>query len=145
MGKTFAVYTDTIMLSYPGPRIIASQWDETISRGSYKIFIFTNALLCSQVSSYYFQWKKNPKFFWLVVNLLTELAIGQSHDLQNLGLREYGSSGEDVSVNAVIIPKNWWAIPFEGQSPKEGYCSPILAIWPRTTVFTLLASENPHF
>ena len=41
-------------------------------------------------------------------------------------LREYGSSGEDVSVNAVIIPKNWWAIPSEGQSPEEGYCSPIL-------------------
>ena len=41
-------------------------------------------------------------------------------------LREYGSSGEDVSVNAVIIPRNWWAIPSEGQSPEEGYCSPIL-------------------
>ena len=27
-----------------------------------------------------------------------------------LKLREYGSSGEDVSVNAVIIPKNWWAM-----------------------------------
>ena len=26
-------------------------------------------------------------------------------------LREYGSSGEDVSVNAVIIPRNWVAIP----------------------------------
>ena len=44
----------------------------------------------------------------------------------HLGLREYGSSGEDVSVNAVIIPKNWWAIPSEGRSPEEGYCSPIL-------------------
>ena len=41
-------------------------------------------------------------------------------------MREYGSSGEDVSVNAVIIPKNWWAIPSEGRSPEEGYCSPIL-------------------
>ena len=68
-------------------------------------------------------------------------------------MREYGSSGEDVSVIAVIIPKNWLAIPSEGQSPEEGYFSPILRnddrihqyIWPRTTVFTLLASENPHF
>ena len=39
---------------------------------------------------------------------------------------EYSSSGSDVSVNAVIIPKNWWAIPSEGRSPEEGYCSPIL-------------------
>ena len=36
-------------------------------------------------------------------------------------LREYGSSGEDVSVNAVIIPKNWVAIPSEEQSPEEEY------------------------
>jgi hypothetical protein len=41
-------------------------------------------------------------------------------------LRENGSSGEDVSVIAVIIPKNWLAIPSEGRSPEEGYCSPIL-------------------
>ena len=41
-------------------------------------------------------------------------------------LREYGSSGEDVLVNAVIILKNWVAIPSEGRSPEEGYCSPIL-------------------
>ena len=49
--------------------------------------------------------------------------------LQNqLVMSKYGSSGEDVSVNAVIIPNNWWAIPSEGRSPEEGYCSPILAI-----------------
>ena len=29
-------------------------------------------------------------------------------------MREYSSSGEDVSVNAVIIPRNWGAIPSEG-------------------------------
>ena len=46
--------------------------------------------------------------------------------IRQSSLREYGSSGEDVSVNAVIIPKNWWAIPSEGRSPEEGYCSPIL-------------------
>ena len=48
-------------------------------------------------------------------------------------LREYGSSGEDVSVNAVIIPKNWWAIPSEGRSPEEGYCS---QFWGMMTAFT---------
>ena len=36
-----------------------------------------------------------------------------------LVLREYGSSGEDVSVNAVIIPRNWWAIPSEGRTNQE--------------------------
>ena len=30
-------------------------------------------------------------------------------------LREYGSSGEDVSVNTVI-PRNWGAIPSEGRT-----------------------------
>ena len=31
-------------------------------------------------------------------------------------------------MNAVIIPKNWVAIPSEGRSPKEGYFSPILSV-----------------
>ena len=34
-------------------------------------------------------------------------------------LREYGSSGEDVPVNAVINPRNWWAIPSEGRRPPQ--------------------------
>ena len=36
-------------------------------------------------------------------------------------LREYGSSGEDVSVNAVIIPMNWVAILSKGRSPEDVY------------------------
>jgi hypothetical protein len=56
---------------------------------------------------------------------------------------EYCSSGSDVSVNAVIIPQNWGAIPFFGALPLRRYCPPILRnddrihryILPRTTVF----------
>ena len=48
---------------------------------------------------------------------------GRRLSKENYVMREYGSSGEDVSVNAVINPKNWWAIPYEGRSPEEGYCS----------------------
>ena len=51
---------------------------------------------------------------------------GRRLSKENYVMREYGSSGEDVSVNAVIIPKNWWAILSEGRSPEEGYCTPIL-------------------
>ena len=59
---------------------------------------------------------------------------------------EYSSSGSDVSVNAVIIPQNWGAIPFFGASPLRRYCPPIPRnddrihryILPRTTVF-------PHY
>ena len=35
-------------------------------------------------------------------------------------MRECGSSREDVLVNAVIIPRNWGAIPSERRSPEEG-------------------------
>ena len=48
-----------------------------------------------------------------------------------------------MSVNTVIIPQNWGAIPFFGASPLRRYCPPILwnddrihqYILPRTTVF----------
>ena len=47
---------------------------------------------------------------------------------------EYSSSGSDVSVNAVIIPQNWGAIPSSGLRPRNDdrihrY------ILPRTTAF----------
>ena len=56
---------------------------------------------------------------------------------------EYSSSGSYLSVNEVIIPQNWGAIPFFGASPLKRYCQPILPnddrihrhILPRTTVF----------
>ena len=35
-------------------------------------------------------------------------------------LRECGSSGEDVLVNAVIIPRNVGTISSDGRSPEEG-------------------------
>ena len=35
-------------------------------------------------------------------------------------LRECGSSGEDVSVNAVTIPRNWGKISSDGRNPEEG-------------------------
>ena len=99
---------------------------------------FMQTYLYSLISTHFFILTTN--LHWSVPNVIDVM-------------RECGSSGEDVSVNAVIIPRNWWAIPSEGRSPEEGYCSPILRnddrihryIWPRTTVFTLLASENPHF
>ena len=37
------------------------------------------------------------------------------------GMREFGSSGKDVSVNAVFIPRNWGTISSDGRrSPEEG-------------------------
>ena len=62
---------------------------------------------------------------------------------------EYSSSGSDVSVNAVIIPWNWGAIPFFGASPLRRYCPPIPRnddrihryILPRTTVFPQFSRE----
>ena len=53
---------------------------------------------------------------------------GRRLSKENYVMREYGSSGEDVSVNAVINPKNWGAIPFFGASPLRRYCPPILWI-----------------
>ena len=46
--------------------------------------------------------------------------LGQSHYLQNLRLKECHSSLEDVSVSAVIIPKNWGTISYDGRSQEEG-------------------------
>ena len=38
-------------------------------------------------------------------------------------VRECGSSGEDVSVNAVIIPRNWGVNTFRGAKPRGSHCS----------------------
>ena len=35
-------------------------------------------------------------------------------------MRECGSSGEDVSVNAVIIPRNWGQYLPRGKTPSKG-------------------------
>jgi hypothetical protein len=35
-------------------------------------------------------------------------------------LLEFGCSGEDGSVNAVIIPRNWGAMPSDGRCLEEG-------------------------
>ena len=55
----------------------------------------------------------------------------------SLILREYGSSGEDVSVNAVIIPKNWWVLlpnseewwPHSPIHLTQNYCIHIVGKW----------------
>ena len=39
--------------------------------------------------------------------------------MPNHVLMEYGRSGEDVSVNAVIIPQNWRAIPLTDTASPE--------------------------
>jgi hypothetical protein len=49
-------------------------------------------------------------------------------------LRECGSSGEDVSMNAVIIQRNWGGNTFRGAKPRQRYCSNhiwhIETVWP---------------
>ena len=53
----------------------------------------------------------------------------------NSRLREYGSFGEDVSENAVIILRNWEAIPSEEHNVCVLGC----------TIFSFLVQEVPAF
>ena len=56
--------------------------------------------------------------------------------LGHIGMREYVSSGEDVSVNTVIILRNWRAILADLRSEATEEASIAPQFWEMMTVFT---------